>query len=112
MIVSLVGVGLIGAGLFRTDPVSGFPPGTPARLTASSTLGALHDGLSILTFVGIPIAALICAASSARRRRPVWAAVSVACGGLVQRVTVALGLGWLTALALRARRRTHATARR
>jgi hypothetical protein len=58
LLIGAVAVGLLGAGTFVTDPVSGYPPGTPDALTSYSTSGALHDGFSVGTFVGLPAAAL------------------------------------------------------
>src|SRR5688572_13616202 len=42
VLMGVVGVGLFGAGLFVTDPVSPYPPGVPIPATPS-TLGLLHD---------------------------------------------------------------------
>src|SRR5690349_14860908 len=44
---ALIGIwafGLIGAGAFTTDPVNGYPPGTPDRPVHATWHGALHDG--------------------------------------------------------------------
>jgi hypothetical protein len=43
ILVGLRGVGLIGAGAFVTDPVSGYPPGTPPTPVDTTTPGTLHD---------------------------------------------------------------------
>ncbi|MGB0091270.1 MAG: DUF998 domain-containing protein [Solirubrobacteraceae bacterium] len=70
------GVGLIGSGLFVTDPVAGFPPsehdpdgidGAPPIVEVTRE-GRLHNLCAIPTFAGIPAAALTCAGSAARRR--------------------------------------------
>ena len=55
--------GLIGAGAFVTDPISGYPPGTPDIPAGRSTSGVLHDLLSVPTFIGVPAAALLAAVS-------------------------------------------------
>ena len=39
-----------GAGAFRTDPVSGYPAGTPDRIHDHTRAGALHDGVSLGSF--------------------------------------------------------------
>jgi hypothetical protein len=69
-----VGCGLVGSGLFVTDPVAGFPPvpsehDDPEReRSAAPTLGGeLHNVCAVPIFAGIPVAALICATSAARR---------------------------------------------
>ncbi|MFI5711848.1 DUF998 domain-containing protein [Kribbella sp. NPDC051620] len=46
VLVGVWGAGLLGAGLFNTDPVSGFPLGTPATVDYT-TSGALHDAFSL-----------------------------------------------------------------
>jgi len=77
--VLAVGVGLIGSGVFVTDPVAGFPPseqapdgGSPP--SAPTRAGKLHNLGAIPIFAGIPAAALTCAGSAARRREYRWAA--------------------------------------
>lgn len=119
-------VGLIGAGLFLTDPVSGYPPGTADTPVERTRAGALHDAVSLPTFLAIPAAALIQARAASSAGQPGWATASAGCGllmlgsfaaatvgfsqhpalvnraGLLQRLSVTAGFGWLTAVALRA----------
>jgi len=78
-----VGGGLVGSGLFVTDPVAGFPPSSPDRDVAHRTRsvaptreGRLHNLLAIPIFLGIPMAALTCAAYAAHRKQYRWAAYS------------------------------------
>ena len=124
LLVGAHAIGLLGAGVFVTDPVSGYPPGTPDHLpTFGSTHAALHDLLSVGTFVGLPIACLVFARRLAGWRERGWAIYSaatgvvfavafvltsmafnqaeplVAFGGLLQRITVTVGWTWLTLLA-------------
>jgi Protein of unknown function (DUF998) len=112
-------VGLLGAGTFTTDPVSGYPPGTPDALPGySGTAAALHDLLSVPTFLGLPAAAAVYAPAFARNGRPGWAFYSrgtaalmltafglasaaftqtpalLANGGLYQRTAVTTGFAW------------------
>ena len=130
------GVGLIGSGVFVTDPVAGFPrrdraldgSSGAARPAAPTLAGQLHNLCAIPVFVGIPAAALVSAGSAARRSEYRWAGYSAGSalgmastcvlfgaafaagpsagrpGGLFQRISIATGLGWLTALAARALR--------
>jgi Protein of unknown function (DUF998) len=82
LLVGAHGIGLLGAGIFVTDPVSGYPPGTPDHLAAyGSAHAALHDLFSVGTFVGLPIACLVLAGASpagasvagrSTRRPPAW----------------------------------------
>jgi hypothetical protein len=125
LLVGAHAVGLLGAGIFVTDPVSGYPPGTPDHLQAwGSVHAALHDLLSVGTFVGLPIACLEMARRFAGWGQRGWALYSaatgvvlmvtfaltsmafnqveplVAFGGLLQRATATLGWAWLTLLAV------------
>jgi len=134
-LVAAASAGLIGSGVFVTDPMGGFPPephcehgSSDAALAASSpTLeGRLHNVCAIPIFAGIPVAGLVSAVFAARRRDGYSALSSAASslgmvasfvlmgrvfggvprfagkGGIFQRVSIASGFGWLTALSLRA----------
>lgn len=122
ILVGIWAVGLIGAGVFTSDPVSGYPPGTPAMLPEhSSQEAALHDLFSLLGFVALVLACVVLA----RRGGAGWAVYSVASaaafavamvlasaaftqnpalvayGGLLQRTAVIVGWAWLAVLAVR-----------
>jgi hypothetical protein len=134
ILVGVWAVGLIGAGVFVTDPVSGYPPGTPAQPQQPSWHGILHDLVfSLPAFIALAAACFVMARAFGKRRAPAWAAFSalsgiaflvffflasagfsqapglVATAGLWQRLAVAVGWLWLTALAVRER---HADAQR
>jgi Protein of unknown function (DUF998) len=125
------GVGLIGSGVFITDPVAGFPPseqapGGVSLPRAPTRAGKLHNLCAIPIFAGIPVAALTCACSAARRGEYRWATYCAGSAigmtgtfvlfgaafggaprlagraGVFQRISVATGFGWLSALFLRA----------
>jgi hypothetical protein len=70
------GLGLLGSAAFRTDPVNGYPPGTPATPAQTTTTGAMHTIAALPVFLGIPAAALACAWRFYRGGRPGWAAYS------------------------------------
>ncbi len=126
-----VGAGLIGSGVFVTDPVAGFPPDEHHADEACSpraepTLhGKLHNLCAIPIFVGTPVAAMSCAVVGAHKADYRWALYSAGSavamsgafvlfarafgtaghagmGGFWQRVSIATGFGWLSALSLRA----------
>jgi hypothetical membrane protein len=123
LLVAAYAIGLIGAGLFLTDPVSGCPPGTPDMLEYSVN-GALHDLFSALTFLGLPAAAFVFARRFAGWGQRGWAIYSAVTGlafatgfvltsvgfsqapgwvevaGLMQRITITVGWTWLTLLAV------------
>jgi hypothetical protein len=116
-LVGAAAVGLLGAGAFRTDPVLGYPPGEPAERKPE---GKVHDLFGVPVFLGIPAAAFV----EAHRGRGGWRLASAASGagmlglfvlagggfagrpvpgGLYQRLSLGIGLGWVTALMLRER---------
>jgi hypothetical membrane protein len=117
-------VGLLGAGVFVTDPVSGYPPGTPDQVTHPTVHGALHDLFSVPAFLALFVAFLVLGRRFRREGRRGWATYCVVSavlfivafvgsgvafqqvaglvdyGGLAQRVGVVVGWAWLTLLAL------------
>jgi Protein of unknown function (DUF998) len=125
ILIGAAAVGLLGAAAFVTDPVSGYPPGTPSSPGDYTTLGALHDLFSIPTFLGLPAAGFAFGRWFRRNGDRGWAiystgsglvmliffglasagfsqvAVLVDLGGLFERAAVTTGLAWLTALAIR-----------
>jgi hypothetical protein len=128
-------VGLLGAAAFTTDPVSGYPPGSPDALERPSREGTAHNLTSTGVFLGMPAAALAVAARALRNGEAGWGlysagtAVSVLAatgaagagfgqsprlvdvGGLFQRVSIVIGFTWLTALAGRPLRELGRAAR-
>lgn len=62
LLIGMAGIGLIGAGLFTSDPIDGYPPSAPLVLAQYSVHGHLHDLFSALVFFGLP-AACFCALS-------------------------------------------------
>ncbi len=126
-----VGLGLLGSAVFCTDPVSGYPPGTPDAPADPTVTGAMHNIAALPIFLGIPAAALACAWRSHQAGRQGWGLYSAATGvstligmalfgagfgqasprltnraGLLQRATIATGFGWLTAVSAHALRRS------
>jgi hypothetical protein len=124
-LIALVGLGLMGAGLFVTDSLNGYPPGTPVLPTERTIPGILHDLFSVPFFLGLPITGLAFARYFARMGQHGWAAYSAISGvamfavffvarlglrpgfedlaglfGLFQRITVTIGWAWLTLLAV------------
>jgi len=86
-LVAAAGIGLIGSGVFVTDPMGGFPPvessedgSKDAALadTAPTREGTLHNVCAIPIFAGIPVAGLASAVVAARRRDYGWATYSAA----------------------------------
>lgn len=126
VLVGLWGLGLVGAGSFVTDPISGYPAGTPAAIDSPTWHGSLHDAVSMVGFTAMVAACLVFGRRFAVSGRPWWALYSVASAvavavclvlssqgfaqapglvdiaGLLQRLCVTVGWTWLSALSLSA----------
>ena len=120
--LAAVGLGLVGAGLFPTDPMNGYPAGTPALPSPPTGRGVLHRVLSAPVFLGIPIHLFGWASffwTSSQTGRAVAGAVALALygvafaamnaafkqvghlpriAGALQRACVTIGFGWIAAL--------------
>lgn len=91
LLIGIWALGLIGAGIFVTDPVSGYPPGTPDRLVEYSSMqAALHDFVSLLGFVSLAAACFVFTRRFASTGERGWAVYS-ACSGVVFLIAM-----WLT----------------
>ena len=124
LLVGVWAIGLLGAGIFVTDPVSGYPPGTSDRLYGYSWHGVLHDLFSLPAFVALAAACFVFGYRFTVRGERGWAIYSIVTGvvftvafvlssagfgqaeglvdlaGLFQRIGVIVGFGWLTLLAV------------
>jgi hypothetical protein len=126
VMVGLAGFGLIIAGTFPTDPVQGYPPGTPLEMPATASWHAiLHLTGALFFFVGLPIASFFVARRFAAGGERRWAAYSISSGlimilanavtsaapgtvglvpdvaGLLQRISISVGLVWLAVVSAR-----------
>jgi Protein of unknown function (DUF998) len=125
-LVAAAGVGLIAAAAFPTDPVGGYPPGTPDMPATISRVGAAHNLAAVPVFFGLPAAAAAYGWRSWRAGQPGFAACCAATavtmpvtmalagagfgrssrlgryGGLLQRASIITGFAWLTAVSARA----------
>lgn len=134
LLIGLYAIGLVGAGVFPTDPVSGYPPGTPAQ-GEHTWQGRLHDfPFSLLVFVALTAACLVFARRFAGWGEPGWAVYSgisglvfigvfvlagvgfaqtegfVELGGLFQRISITVGFCWVSALAVHLMRTSQGSA--
>jgi hypothetical protein len=124
LLIAIWAIGLLGAGLFVTDPISDYPPGTPDLLQIPTWHGALHDQLSLPGFVALAGACFVIGSRFASQGERGWALYSVlsglvfafgivlasvafgqnqslvAFGGLFQRLAVTVGWTWQTLLAV------------
>src|ERR1700685_1407029 len=55
-LIGAAGAGLLGSAVFTTDPVSGYPPGTPDAPTQPSQAGAAHNLAAVPVVFGPPAA--------------------------------------------------------
>jgi hypothetical protein len=110
--------------MFVTDPMNGYPPGTPDLPLQFSLQGRLHRLFSAAVFLGLPTACYVFARFFARQGVRSWMTYSAVTGiafvimfvltsvafaqvkgvvnyaGLLQRVTLTIGWAWLTLLAV------------
>jgi hypothetical membrane protein len=120
----LSAIGLIGAGIFTTDPVYGYPEDMPLFTAQFTTRGHLHDLFSLLFFVNIPVACFVFRrrfilmnkmrlASYSKLTAIVMLLFFVLAGagfkqtpglmevaGLLQRLSIILGLVWVAVLGI------------
>jgi hypothetical protein len=85
-LVAAAGIGLIGSGVFVTDPMGGFPPAIRGEKgpddaafaePAPTREGMLHNVCAVPIFAGIPLAGLVSAVAAARSSDYPWACYSV-----------------------------------
>jgi len=124
LLIGFVGSGLIGAGIFVTDPIFGYPPNEPLLLRQFTIHGHLHDAFSMLVFVCLPWACFNFRKKFISKGENRWANYSSFTGyafiaafiiasmgfkqlsgfvnfaGLFQRLCIAFGWLWLTLLSL------------
>jgi Protein of unknown function (DUF998) len=122
--IAIAGIGFIGAGIFVSDPVFGYPPNQPLAVKQFTTRGHLHDFFSMFWFIGVPTACFVLARRFFALGETAWAIYSIlsAVGmlvffvlagvgfnqtkgfvdyaGLYQRLSAGTGVTWLMLLAL------------
>lgn len=129
--IALSGLGLLGAGIFTTDPIYGYPPGEPMHLSQFTVTGRLHDFVSLFVFIGLPIGIFRlrkCCEQQGWNRMALYSLCSaigmlvffILCGagfkqvgglviiaGFLQRFTMIIGCTWFTVLAFFLLRRKY-----
>ena len=123
IMIAAVGIGLMLAGIFVTDPALGYPPGTPPGPTVHMTVhGALHWYLGgLVVFSALPASCFVLARRFAGDHRIGWMLYSVISGvlmlaffvifavasmheglaGLWERISLGFGVVWMALVALR-----------
>jgi hypothetical protein len=80
-LLGLYGAGLIGAGLFKADPMNGFPPGTPSGAPLHPTpSGTLHIVTGAFGFIGLIAACFVSARYFQSVGKTTWARFSTVTG--------------------------------
>ncbi|MCC6843301.1 MAG: DUF998 domain-containing protein [Saprospiraceae bacterium] len=124
LLIRLAGIGLIGAGIFVTDPILGYPADKPLVLRQFTFSGHLHDGFSMFVFIFLPCACFVFRTyfiSNNRRGLANYSAFSgyamiatfimtsmgfkqlsgfVYYAGLLQRLCISIGLTWMTLISI------------
>ncbi|NVO19289.1 MAG: DUF998 domain-containing protein [Bacteroidetes bacterium] len=124
LLIRLVGFGLIGAGIFITDPVYGYPNDKPLILRQFTLHGHLHDGFSMFVFICLPWACFAFRKYFTANYKKKWANYSAFTGyamiaaliitsmgfkqlsgfvnyaGIFQRLCISIGWTWMTLLSL------------
>ena len=123
ILITIVGIGFLGTGLFATDPLSGYPLGTPAMLLPPTLIGSLH--LLFASFIlGLPVACVVMARhfdDQGERNWAIYAKITAVAfiivyllamagflqlpglvnyAGLLQRISVIIGMTWMALLPL------------
>jgi hypothetical membrane protein len=130
LFLALFSLGLIVAGLFPTDPNLGYPPGSPTNVHQTFH-GTVHGVSGLVVFFSVGLGSLLMARRFAGDPQwKGWAAYSILTGigvivsfiassasavldmtgalpnsptGLIQRIGIIVGWGWIALLALRLR---------
>jgi hypothetical protein len=124
ILIGIIAICLIGAGLFTSDPLNGYPPGTPLMSMERSLSGFIHDSFGAPVFLGLPIACFMFGRRFSKQGRRDWSIYSVLSGivmmtffvladagffqvpilvdvaGLLQRISITAGWMWISLLAI------------
>jgi hypothetical protein len=121
ILLTIAGIGFIGSGFFTTDPLNGYPPGTPVLPAPPTPSGSMHLFFAALIF-GLPATGLVLARHFDDQNERRWALYSrvtafafmalylitiagflqvdglVHYAGLLQRISLTMILIWMTLL--------------
>ncbi|GAA3608551.1 hypothetical protein GCM10022419_111850 [Nonomuraea rosea] len=131
--IGIFGLSLMVAGIFSTDPQPGFVP-EGAVAGQPTWHGAIHDANALPCFFALTAAVITVSSRFVSERKWLWAAYSIATAivvpvsivvagqlltvaqqggtldqslhGLVQRISIGVGFGWVSAVALHLMRQT------
>lgn len=124
IMILICGIGLIGAGCFTTDPMNGYPEGTPLVDENPSFNSIIHQLFSSFLFFGLPIACFVFGNYFTSKKELKWLIYSFLTGiiflimflvtsmgfsqvaglqfyaGLLQRITLTIGFLWIILLSI------------
>ena len=83
VLVGAYAVSLVAAGVFRADPMLGFPPGTPAGPGTVTWHGVAHLAAGAIGFSCLAAACFVLGRRFAREGARGWAAYSIATGAVL-----------------------------
>ncbi|WP_319460004.1 DUF998 domain-containing protein [Micromonospora sp. RTP1Z1] len=92
-LLTLYGLGLVGAGFFSADPADGFPAGTPRGPGQISWHGGLHFLVAAVAFVSLIVATVIVGRRAVRRGERGWGAISLMVGAFFAVAWIAMIAG-------------------
>ena len=93
LLIGFYGLGLIGAGIFVTDPVNGFPPGTSIETPVITSSGIMHFVTGGIGFLGFIAACLVFARRFSLLKEKAWAKFSRVTGFLFFAAFVGIAMG-------------------
>jgi len=124
ILIIICGIGLIGAGCFITDPINGYPQGTPVLSESPSLESSIHQIFSAFLFLGLPLACFVIGNYFAHKRDLKWLLYCFLTGmsflvvfflamlgfeqiggfqnyaGLLQRITITIGFLWMSLISV------------
>lgn len=81
ILLTIYGLGLMGAGIFIADPMDGFPLGTPTGMPETATLsGILHLSFGGIGFLGLIAACMVFARRFYKTQQKNWGTFSLITG--------------------------------
>jgi hypothetical protein len=93
-LIAMIGIGFIGAGIFSTDSIYGYPVTEPLRLAQFTTHGHLHDFFSLFVFICLPIVNFKFFKWFRNAGKKSWAVYSLLTGIMVIVTFILAGMGF------------------
>jgi hypothetical protein len=94
-LLACVGIGIIGSGIFTTDPVYGYPTELPLRTEQFTLTGILHHYLTLMLFVCQPLTCFTFGRMFLVKKKLLWGMYSSATGFMMLLTFVMAGMGFI-----------------